>query len=113
MFSRQAPATNHPAAVGCDFRGWQLQVRWRLGGYRCSGGVAQAWLRLQGYQPTVLHLGPLTRLGARVSRAQVAFDDHPAEQRFSDRIATVTVDSVLTWLPRAGLAGASLRATWP
>jgi len=74
---------------------------------------AQAWLRLQGYQPTVLRLGPLTRLGARVSRAQVAFDDHPAEQRFSDRIATVTVDSVLAWLPRAGLAGAPLRATLP
>src|SRR5450830_1469482 len=74
---------------------------------------AQAWLRLQGYQPTVLRLGPLTRLGARVSRAQVAFDDHPAEQRFSDRIATVTVDSVLAWLPRAGLAGAPLRENLP
>lgn len=26
---------------------------------------AQAWLRLQGYEPTVLHLGTFTRLGAR------------------------------------------------
>lgn len=74
---------------------------------------AQAWLRLQGYQPTVLRLGPLTRLGARVSRVQVAFDDHPPEQRFSDRIATVTVDSVLAWLPRAGLAGAPVREPGP
>jgi hypothetical protein len=67
---------------------------------------AQAWLQAQGYQPTVLQLGPLTRLGARATRANVAFDDHPNEQRFADRIATVTVDSVFAWLPRTGLAGA-------
>lgn len=70
---------------------------------------AQEWLRFQGYEPTVLRLGPLTRLGARVSAANVAFDDHPADQRYSDRIATVTVDSVFAWLQRAGLAGAPLR----
>ncbi|MGZ5073111.1 MAG: DUF2145 domain-containing protein [Usitatibacter sp.] len=35
----------------------------------------------------------------------MAFDDHPNDKRFSDRIETVTVDSVLAWLPRAGLAG--------
>lgn len=67
---------------------------------------AQAWLRAQGYQPTVLRLGPLTRLGARATRANVAFDDHPNDQRFADRIATVTVDSVFAWLPATGLAGA-------
>ena len=31
---------------------------------------AQAWLQLQGYEPTTLHLGPLTRLGARVHGRQ-------------------------------------------
>lgn len=67
---------------------------------------AQAWLQLRGYQPTVLQLGPLTRLGARATRANLAFDDHPNDQRFADRIATVTVDSVFAWLPRTGLAGA-------
>lgn len=67
---------------------------------------AQEWLRFQGYEPTVLRLGPLTRLGARVGAANVAFDDHPGEKRFSDRIETVTVDSVFAWLQRAGLAGA-------
>lgn len=64
---------------------------------------AQAWLRLQGYEPTTLRLGPLTRLGARVARANVAFDDHPNEKRFADRIETVTVDSVFAWLNRSGL----------
>lgn len=64
---------------------------------------AQAWLRLQGYEPSTLRLGPLTRLGARVARANVAFDDHPNEKRFADRIETVTVDSVFAWLNRSGL----------
>lgn len=66
---------------------------------------AQEWLRFQGYEPTVLRLGAFTRLGARVSAANVAFDDHPGEKRYSDRIETVTVDSVFAWLQRAGLAG--------
>jgi len=66
---------------------------------------AQAWLRFKGYEPTVLRLGPLVRLGARVSSANIAFDDHPDDKRFSDRIETVTVDSVFAWLTRAGLAG--------
>jgi hypothetical protein len=66
---------------------------------------AQAWLQFKGYQPTTLTLGALTRLGGRVSAANVAFDDHPNEKRFSDRIETVTVDSVFAWLQRSGLAG--------
>ena len=66
---------------------------------------AQAWLQLQGYQPTTLHIGPLKRLGGRLTAANIAFDDHPNEKRFSDRIETVTVDSVFTWLNRSGLGG--------
>ncbi|HEY2417063.1 MAG TPA: DUF2145 domain-containing protein [Steroidobacteraceae bacterium] len=49
---------------------------------------------------------PLTRLGGRVGSANVAFDDHPNEKRFSDRIETVTVDSVFAWMPRTGLGAA-------
>ncbi len=66
---------------------------------------AQAWLELQGYEPDVLRLGPLTRLGARATRANVAFDDHPNSKRFADRIETVTVDSVFRWLARSGHGG--------
>jgi hypothetical protein len=69
---------------------------------------AQEWLRYQGYQPTALTIGPFTRLGGRMGSANVAFDDHPSEKRYSDRIETVTVDSVFAWLQRAGLAGAPL-----
>jgi hypothetical protein len=64
---------------------------------------AQAWLQLHGYQPTTLRLSPFKRLGARVTAANVAFDDHPDEKRFRDRIETVTVDSVHAWLARSGL----------
>ena len=67
---------------------------------------AQAWLQFKGYEPTPLKLGALTRLGARATAANVAFDDHPTEKRFSDRIETVTVDSVFLWTQRAGLSGA-------
>ncbi|RZJ20179.1 MAG: DUF2145 domain-containing protein [Haliea sp.] len=67
---------------------------------------AQAWLQFKGYTPTTLRIGPLTRLGGRVGQANIAFDDHPNDKRYSDRIETVTVDSVFDWLPRAGLAGA-------
>lgn len=65
---------------------------------------AQDWLSASGYQPSVLKLGPLTRLGGRLTQANIAFDDHPAVKRFSSRIETVTVDSVFDWMQRAQLA---------
>jgi hypothetical protein len=61
---------------------------------------AQQWLKLAGYQPTELKLGAMTRLGARVAKANVAFDDHPGELRWSDRIRTVTVDSVFAFIQK-------------
>lgn len=66
---------------------------------------AQAWLQLRGYEPTVLRISALTRLGARMGTSHIAFDDHPNGKRFADRIETVTVDSVFDWMARAGLAG--------
>ena len=65
---------------------------------------AQAWLQFKGYQPTTLRITAFTRLGARMTAANVAFDDHPSDKRYSDRIETVTVDSVFAWLERSGLA---------
>lgn len=69
-----------------------------------SRRAAQDWLRAQGYQPTDLRLSTLTRLGGRLTRANVAFDDHPTARRFSSHIDTVTVDSMWAWLPRANLS---------
>ena len=69
---------------------------------------AQAWLKMHDYEPATLRLDAFTRLGARITAANVAFDDHPNEKRFSDRIETVTVDSVFAWLQRAGLGSAPI-----
>lgn len=70
-----------------------------------SRAQAQAWLRARAYEPTRLHLDTLTRLGARLSRANIAFDDHPDAQRYAGQIDTVSADSVLQWLSRTGLGG--------
>jgi hypothetical protein len=67
---------------------------------------AQAWLQFKAYTPTTLNIPPLTRLGGRVTQANIEFDDHPSSKRFSDRIETVTVDSVFDWLQRSGLGSA-------
>ena len=63
-------------------------------------GQAQSWLKRAGYQPTQLRVGALERLGARLFRANIAFDDHPMELRFSDQIHTVTVDSIADFVRR-------------
>jgi hypothetical protein len=69
---------------------------------------AQAWLKLQGYEPSTLKLGAMTRLGARATAANIAFDDHPNEKRFADRIETTTADSVFQWLERSRLGAAPI-----
>ena len=73
---------------------------------------AQAWLRLRDYRPTTVQVTALKRLGARIGTAHIAFDDHPFGRRMSDRIDTVTVDSVFAWLERSGL-GDALRVIRP
>ena len=66
---------------------------------------AQAWLKLHGYEPTTLRISAFKRLGAQMGAANIAFDDHPNAKRFSDRIETVTVDSVFRWLDRSAMGG--------
>ncbi len=68
--------------------------------------TAQAWLKLKGFQPSRLHINAMARLGARATRANVAFDDHPNGQRFAGRIDTVGADAVLAWLQQNRFGGA-------
>ncbi|MFN3861157.1 MAG: DUF2145 domain-containing protein [Roseateles sp.] len=86
---------------------WVLET---LAGAAAPGVVsrraAQDWLRAQGYQPTDLRLSALTRLGGRLTQANIAFDDHPTARRIARHIETVTADSAFAWLPRAGLSDA-------
>lgn len=69
---------------------------------------AQGWLQSTAYQPTTLTISPLVRLGARMTKANIAFDDHPDAKRYADRIETVTADSVFTWLKSTGLSAGDL-----
>ena len=82
---------------------WLLEVL--AGALAQEGSVlnrsqAQSWLKQSGYQPTLLRLGALERLGGRLFRANIAFDDHPLELRSSNRIYTVTVDSIADFVRR-------------
>lgn len=61
---------------------------------------AQAFLKLTGYQPTTLNIPTMTRLGGRMFRANIAFDDHPFDRRMAGQIDTVTVDSIERYLKR-------------
>ena len=67
---------------------------------------AQAWLQSKGYEPSALIIRAFSRLGGRMTAANIAFDDHPNEKRFASRIETVTVDSVVQWLQRTQMASA-------
>lgn len=59
---------------------------------------AQSWLRSAGYAPQTLSIPAATRLGARMFRANIAFDDHPFERRMTRRIDVVTVDSIASFV---------------
>lgn len=59
---------------------------------------AQAWLKLANYQPITLEIPAATRLGARMFRANIAFDDQPFDRRMAGHIDTVTVESVLRFV---------------
>ncbi|GIK24775.1 MAG: membrane protein [Betaproteobacteria bacterium] len=64
-----------------------------------SGRVeAQQWLKANGYAPTTLEIPAMTRLGGRMFRANIAFDDHPSERRWAGQIDTVTVESVFAFV---------------
>jgi hypothetical protein len=59
---------------------------------------AQRWLRQAGFAPGTVQIDAATRLGARMFRANVAFDDHPFGQRMAGEIDTITVDAIERFL---------------
>lgn len=59
---------------------------------------AQKWLKEAGFEPSILNISAMTRLGGRMFKASVAFNDHPDEYRYSERIHVVTVDSMFDFL---------------
>ncbi|MES2295966.1 MAG: DUF2145 domain-containing protein [Pseudomonadota bacterium] len=61
-------------------------------------GAAQAWLARAGYRPITLAIPAMTRLGARLFRANIAFDDQPFARRMAGQIDTVTVESIVRFV---------------
>lgn len=61
---------------------------------------AQTWLQASAYQAETLTLSAMTRLGARMFKANIAFDDQVFEQRMSGKISTVSVESVWRFLQK-------------
>ena len=55
---------------------------------------AQAWLKEMRYQPPTIEIPAAVRLGARMFRANVAFDDHPFDRRMAGQIDSVSTEAV-------------------
>lgn len=72
-----------------------------LAGGEPSRAAAHARLRQDRFQPSVLHLPPLKRLGARMFSVNTRFDDHSPEERNSSRYQVVSAESVFAWFARA------------
>ncbi len=56
---------------------------------------AQAWLKQAGFVPITIDVPMFTRLGGRMFRANVAFDDHPFDRRMAGQIDTITTDAIV------------------
>ncbi len=71
-------------------------------GGNLSRAAAHMRMRQDGYQPSVLNLPPLKRLGARLFSVNTRFDDHSNEEWSSSQYQVVSAESVLGWLTRTG-----------
>ena len=69
-------------------------------GHALDRKEVQDWLKTNNYLPTTLEISTMTRLGARMFRANVAFDDHPFDRRMAGQIDTVTVESIYKFLAK-------------
>ena len=76
-----------------------------------SRASAQAWLRSNGFDPSLIPIPPGRRAGARLFSPHVRFSDHTDEEWQAGRYAVVSVDSVLSFIKSrdSGLVETSLR----
>lgn len=80
---------------------WVLEVL--AAGSAAPGAIetraeAQSWVRNAHYDPVTVEIPATVRLGARMFRANVAFDDHPFERRMAGHIDTVSADALLRFV---------------
>jgi hypothetical protein len=69
--------------------------------------ASQAWLKQNGYQPSMLRIPAMQRLAGRMFKANVAFDDHPNKDRYAGKIEVVSVDSVTHFIKQRDALSAS------
>lgn len=62
----------------------------------------QDMLKNISYEPTTLKIGAALRLGARITKANIAFDDQPFGERMSGNIQTVTLDGMIKFFEEKG-----------
>lgn len=84
---------------------WVLEVIAASHGGQNHRQGAQNVLQALRYEPGLVNIPAATRLGANLTRANVAFDDQPWGERMAGRIRTVTAESVFDWLRQSGLGG--------
>jgi hypothetical protein len=72
-----------------------------MAGGEPSRTAAHARLMQDGFQPSVLYLPPLKRLGARLFSVNTQFDDHSSEEWRTSHYQVVSAESVLAWFARA------------
>ena len=60
----------------------------------------QNWLEAEHYQPGIISVDPVSRIGASAFRANVTFTDHPLKQRLNGEYQVVTVESVQQFLQK-------------
>lgn len=75
--------------------------------------TAQRWLKANGFSPITVEVPAWKRLGGRMFRANIAFDDHPFGRRMAGHIDTTTVDSIIQFLERRGEVSASADVRLP
>lgn len=61
-----------------------------------------------GYKPDTLNIGMFKRLGGRMFKANVAFDDQPFDQRMAGHIETYTFDSLFKFFKEKNIVSQSM-----
>lgn len=112
MLASPAPVAMHTPRYNMLSYAWsdkyQNSNQWALESYAAGMSEqptttrrdAQRWLKTASFTPRTVRVSSIKRLGARVVRANVAFDDHPFDRRMAGQIDTITVEAIVDFVKR-------------
>lgn len=66
------------------------------------------YIKQLGYEPDVLNLGMFKRLGGRMFKANIAFDDQPFDERMAGHIRTYTFDGLFKFFKNKNIVYQSM-----